>query len=108
MLSGSVDHVLFTFGEMVSDGCGEETMEDEKLVAVGLPVGAKPVKKPMTKQSEKWKIAFFHSRAFFFDDLSILCCEFRCLVIYMKWRELNMVCYVMIGTAKPRDVFVVT
>lgn len=36
----------------------------------GAFVGANPVKKPMTKQREKWKRAFFHTWIFFFDLLS--------------------------------------
>ena len=55
----------------ISIGCGEDSdLFDEAkwlLNIEALPVGAKPVKNPITKHKEKWTTAFFHSCTFFFD-----------------------------------------
>jgi len=55
----------------ISPGCGENCVLFETATLVekreDLPVGAKPVKKPITKHREKWSMAFFHRRTFFFD-----------------------------------------
>lgn len=50
-------------------GCGENADRvDERLEKNdGLPVGAKPVKNPMTKHNKKWTIAFLYNWTFFFD-----------------------------------------
>lgn len=74
MVSGiGAIQILLTFVVRfdISLGCGANSVLFETATLVekreDLPVGAKPVKTPIKKHREKWSMAFFHRRTFFFD-----------------------------------------
>ncbi|WVZ09077.1 hypothetical protein V8G54_022423 [Vigna mungo] len=72
----------------ISLGCGANCVLFETATLVekreDLPVGAKPVKKPITKHKEKWSMAFFHRRTFFFDLSSEPILIKPCVIDHLK------------------------